>query len=169
MAKNIFCALLGVLFAASSYAGGTSIAGDKRTYYIALFDPASVCVTEEIGDTGVVEGSCSGNGFFVSANSESGCGDSVGPTYCASISRKSAVVGASELSCDNGEAYILSAGLDEVRCKHRDGYSECVSFDGASSAKATCEKGCGFTRGAGGCCRAGTDGCPPGLPTSVEK
>ena len=169
MAKNISCVLLGLLFAASSYAGGTSIAGDKRTYYIALFDPASVCVTAEIGDTGVVEGSCSGNGFFVSANSESGCGDSVGPTYCASISRKGAVVGASELSCDNGEAYILAAGLDEVRCNHRGEFSECVSFDSASSAEASCQSGCGSTKGAGGCCRVGTEGCPPGLRVSETE
>ncbi len=158
-----FFAALGVLVVAAGPALGaeTSFRAGGTTLYLALGDPDAFCRVETGDDSTVVEARCSVGAFFVVATPETGCGDSFGPAYCASVDPGDNPPVANELRCANGVAYVLMAGLGDVRCTQAGDSKRCESAGGRDAAEATCGGGCGSTLGAGVCCIAGAEGCPP--------
>lgn len=142
-------------------AAGISVEYEERVRFIALHDASARCLVEEVGDSGVLEASCTAGDYYVTATAEFGCGDSFGPTYCGSIDPESVDRRGNELTCSDGSAYLVAAGTGEVRCKpHSDTTMSCENAPAGDYAEASCDGGCLRTRGAGSCCRVGTRGCP---------
>src|SRR6185436_15124662 len=161
---------LGILFTAATLATGlafgasVSIDVGKKTYYIDTGTDGGQCRTRDLAD-GSRETVCRDGKNEAALSSVAGCLDSAGSAYCAVGRRRVHLAEAgSQLTCASGAAYFLLVGA-EANCRLSGESKTCTAGDG-SQATADCMDGCGNTQGAGGCCQAGTAGCPP---PSVRK
>ena len=167
--KHFASLTLIALLTVPSFGATIAVGSGDNAYYLALNRPDAKCLIEELGDTGIEEASCTAGEYFVTATVEWGCGDSLGPTYCSSVTPGEEPSTASELRCTERKSYVLIAGDGDMWCKQSDGEKSCESLDGGHFAEATCASGCGTVRGASVCCLAGTDGCPPPSGTTEAE
>jgi len=149
----------GVLATGIAFGASVEIEVEKKTYYVDTGTVGGHCRTRDVAD-GSRETVCRDGTNEAALSSAAGCLDSAGSGYCAVGRRRVHPAEAgSELTCASGAAYFLLVGPDAT-CRLSGESKTCTAGDG-SQATADCIDGCGNTKGAGGCCPAGTTGCPP--------
>jgi hypothetical protein len=149
----------GTLATGLAFAASVSIDVGEKTYYVDTGTDGGQCRTRDLAD-GRRETVCRDGNNEAALSSDAGCLDSAGSAYCAVGRRRVQPFEAgSELTCASGAAYFLLVGA-EANCRLSGGSKTCTARDG-SQATADCVDGCGNTKGAGGCCLAGTTRCPP--------
>ena len=148
-----------LLAASSVLAASTKVHVEGRTYYVDTGTQEGKCHTQD-GARGGREIVCVDGQNMASVSTSTGCLESSGKGYCAEgLPRPSELAGA-QLNCVSGASYFLLVG-SEATCKMNGKTKTCQGAESSTSASADCEAGCGNTSGAGGCCKAGTSGCPP--------
>ena len=128
-----------------------------RTYYVDTGTADGRCKTHDIGEASE-ETICRDGSNVAAVSTKAGCLDSSGAGYCAADVRKWPGAAGSQLTCADRRAFFLLVG-SEATCRLSGSGKTCSAPTG-SSATADCVDGCGDTAGAGGCCQAGTGGCP---------